>query len=74
MRWLKKCNYIPFWKRNDPSIQDELGYTKAMDWIIYVKTDVPEYLRHDPLIGNRCGITCTIFWTLYVKTKPPKYF
>ena len=35
--WLRYANYVPFWKRQDPTIQDFFGHTLAMDWIFLLK-------------------------------------
>ena len=46
MNWIKFCNYIPFWKRNNPKSKT-CGFTNAMYWILCVRNDVPRYLGYD---------------------------
>ena len=71
MNWLKKCNYIPFWKRN--SIPRLYGITLAMWWIKNIKRDVPKYLRHDPSIQDEIGFTCAMWWLIKLRTDVPEY-
>ena len=40
--WIFCTNYVPFWMRHDPTIQDIHGITHAMFWIFHVKTEPPE--------------------------------
>ena len=72
--WIKHTNYVPFWMRHDPLIQNENGDTLAMIWIKNVQTNPPEWMRHDPKINNDYGNTLAMEWVYYVKTEPPGSF
>ena len=72
MNYIRHCNYVPFWKREDPTSKI-IDNTWAMYWIQHVKKDVPEYLRHDPEIQCQCELTCAMLWLMYVRTDIPVY-
>ena len=72
MNYIKHCDYVPFWKREDPATIIN-NQTRAMRWIQEARRDVPEYLRHDPDLLNNHGLSGAMYWIKHVKTPVPKY-
>ncbi len=78
MRWIEAKNEM----QHDPEIHTTTGWTCAMYWTAYVKTDPPEWMHHRPYLQTKiCHAsgsstkdrTCAMLWVQNVGTNPPEW-